>query len=133
MDASNRPEVPPDLLATGLFSEVLEPLTETDTSSSRSSSPESVDFPEPLRKRARGDGKLRRLEQHKADGDALFPGFCVAKAINWHLHEARRCVTAFRGRVDQLCPNRLIVPKGTSPKQHLQLLERHGYLLIKVR
>lgn len=132
--------VHPDLLATGLFSEKLEPLTELEESlteleslSSRSSSPDAADFPEPLRKRARGDGKSNRIQKYKDEAEKLFPGFCLAKSTNWHLNEARRCETAFRGRVDQLCSDRLVVSKKTTPEEHLRLLKECGYSLVKVR
>lgn len=123
----------PDLMETRMFDEVLEPLTDISSVSSRCSSPESNGFPEPLRKRPRGDGKNRRVQQHKVEGDILFPGFRVAKSFNWHLHEARKSITAFKGRPDQLCSERPNIPKGTPPKEHLNLLEKNGYSIIKVR
>lgn len=122
----------PPFLETGIFG--LDPLTDIEsTANSRCSSPDSNDFPEPLRKRTRLADDREQIEGFKREADTFFQGFQTAKSSDWHLDDARRAVTAFRGRPDMLCKNRLVVPKETPPNEHLSLLKRHGYKLIKIR
>jgi hypothetical protein len=122
------------LLRAGLIG----PLEDVSDFSSVQSSPPtsrspSPDFPEPARRAVRRSNKSDRLNQRMAEGIDNFLGFEIAQSVSWHLDNARRCITAFKGRSEQVDESRLIVGPGTSPKEHLDLLQKNGYNYVEVK
>jgi hypothetical protein len=123
-----------DLSRTGLVGH-LEELSDLSCveSSPSTSRPNSPDFPEPMRRVTRGAAKTNRLNLRKAEADKNFPGFETVQTDVWHLNDARRCLTAFKGRANQIDATRVTADVGMSPKEHLNLLKKNGYQYVTLR
>jgi hypothetical protein len=121
------------LSRTGLIGP-LEQLSDLSSVSSPSTSrANSPDFPEPVRRVTRGSTKTNRLNLRKTEADELFPGFEIVKSDFWHLSDARRCLTAFKGRANQIDETRVTGDVGMSPMEHLNLLKKNGYQHVILR
>ena len=49
---------------------------------------------------------------------------------HWHLSDARRQSTGYRGFSDKLDPNRLVLPNNSPPAARLKALQDAGYQLV---
>ena len=115
----------------GLFG-YLEDLTDISSEISFPT-PGTSPFPSPVRKRSQQKARAKKCMQGEPDSDDDFQGFETVQSMSFHLNEACRCQTGFKGKPQCLDASRVKVKKGTSPEQHLLLLENAGYELVKLK
>jgi hypothetical protein len=121
--SGNRKNVTNGLDETGLSGD-LSPLTDID---------EDDGFPSKTNRGPRGSQKDERRAKYAQEADALYSAFEIAASDSWNINQARRSMKAFQGETSKLDPSRLVVPDGTPPATHLQLLGERRYKIIKAR
>ena len=80
--------------------------------------------------------ELTKEERHtklKCEADQIYSAFNIRMSQYWHLSEARVSSSGYMDFPQKLDPKRLVVPKDTTPLNHLVLLKDAGYNLVKVR
>jgi hypothetical protein len=124
---------------TGLWSTILEDLTDddTDNDSTRDFSPRDTKniiptgFSHPDKAKQKAIRDLHRKERVNRLRHVQW-AWKYHQTRHWSMRRGRKCNTSFKGRPDLVTRTRPAIPEEATPEETLKILEAHGYKILSV-